>query len=264
MNAALLLLLVGPAQPPDKPAPDTKAEAEESGAFAKKRAAEYALRGGKDGKELKLEPEPVLRWTNHLGRRFYGDVYVWTLDGRPEVIASLNSVYAAQVTTETELRSLSEGRPVLSHNGKVAWEPAEPGVTFKPLPGAPRPADTGAGRLSQMRALAAQFAVTATYADTKDEELRLLRTPIFRYESAAQGVTDGGLFAFTKGTDPDAVLLIEARGKGDGLRWEYALARLNGYCALKGAHKDAAVWTAERQSNAVNTDPKRPYFCLRK
>lgn len=257
-----LLLLGAPAQPPDKPAPDTKAEAEESGAFAKKRAGEYVVQI--DKAKLKLEPEPVLRWTNHLGRRFYGDVYVWTRDGRPEVIASLNSVYTAKVETQTEFQSLSLGRPTLSHNDKPAWEPNEPGVAFKPLPDAPKPADTAEKRQLQLRALAAQFAVTAIYVDTKDEELRLLRTPIFRYESAAGGVTDGGLFAFTKGTDPDAVLLIEARGKGDGLRWEYAFARLNGYCALKGKHKDAEVWAAERQSHAVNTDPKQTYFVLRK
>ncbi|VTR96171.1 Uncharacterized protein OS=Planctomyces maris DSM 8797 GN=PM8797T_23941 PE=4 SV=1 [Gemmata massiliana] len=260
-----ILLLLVPAQPPDKPAPDTKAEAEEASAVAKKMTGEYAVQLGSAGKKLKLEPEPVLRWTNHLGRRFYGDVYVWTSDGRPEVIASVNNVFTTKRAAETEIQSLSTGRPVLSHDGKVVWEPDAPGVAFEPLPNAPKPGGTAANRLQQMRALAGQFAVTATYADDKKgEELRLLRAPIFRYASAAQGVTDGGLFAFTKGTDPDALLLIEARGKGDEVRWEYSFARLNGYCALRGTLKDAEVWRVEKQSHAVNTDPKRPYCCLRK
>src|SRR4029077_20632780 len=35
-------------------------------------------------RELKLEPKSVLRWTNPGTHRVYGDVFVWTVDGRPE------------------------------------------------------------------------------------------------------------------------------------------------------------------------------------
>ncbi len=272
MNTPLMLLVLlgsGPAQQPtNPPAPDTKAEAEESSASAKKLVGEYVVRPEKSSdKKLKLEPEPVLRWTNHLGRRYYGDVYVWTYKGRPEAVASINNVFVpGRRTIETELQSLSTGLPVMLQDEKVVWEPSVVGVEFKPLPGAQKPAATAAARLTQMRALAAQYSVVADYGVDKEqkEDLRLMATPIFRYQSADQGVEDGGLFAFTKGTDPDALLMIEARGKKDEVEWQYAFARLNGYCALRALRKDNVVWQVERQSNQSNTDPKQPYFVLRK
>src|SRR5689334_6583408 len=117
----MILVLAGsPAQPPAKPAIDTKAEADEAIGFAKKLVDEFSVEIEKSGKKLKLErgPEPVLRWTNHIGRRFYGDVFVWTYKGRPEVVASVNNVFAAKRLLEAEIVSLSTDRPLLSRNGK--------------------------------------------------------------------------------------------------------------------------------------------------
>jgi hypothetical protein len=259
----ILALLGAPAQPPA----DTKAEAAEASALAKKVVDGYVVEFEKAGKRVRLEreAEPVMRWTNHLGRRFYGDVYVWTLDGRPEVVASVNSIFTDRRATSSEIQSLSTGQPVLSRDGKVVWEPEPAGVEFKPLPGAPKPGATAAARLIQMRALAAQFSVVADYGIDKEqkEDLRLMATPVFRYLSAAQDVLDGGLFAFTKGTDPDAFLLIEARGKKDAAEWQFAFVRFNGGCTLRGTHSGKDVWQADRLSGKTTTDPKHPYFHLR-
>src|SRR5262245_36351404 len=37
---------------------------------------------------LVLEAKPVLRWTNPGIGRVYGDVYIWTRNGRPEAVMS--------------------------------------------------------------------------------------------------------------------------------------------------------------------------------
>lgn len=266
-----LLLLGAPAQPPapDKPAPvgaDVKAEAEDARAVAKKLAGEYVVRLTGADKPLKLEPEPVLRWINQLERRFYGDVYVWTLDGRPEVIASLTTVFGPTRKMETEVHSLSPKLPVMSHGEKVIWEPTRAGIELKPVPGAAKPAATAPVRLQQMRALAAQFALTADYGVAKEdkEDLRLMAAPIHRYQSAVLGVTDGALFAYSKGTDPEAFLMVEARGKGDAGQWEFALARFNGNCSIRAVYAEKEVWRVERLPLKTNLDPKEPYFGLRK
>jgi hypothetical protein len=143
----------------------------------------------------------------------------------------------------------------------VRWEP-EAGVELKAVPGAPKPGATPAARLLQMRNLAAQFSVVADYGLDKEmkEDLRLLTAPIHRYQSAERDIVDGGLFAFTKGTDPDAILLIEARKVKDGEVWQYAFARLNGSCGLRGAHKDDEVWKVERLPWKTVSDKKQPYF----
>jgi hypothetical protein len=259
------LLLASPGQPPGKPAVDTKVEAEQASAAAKRNAAEYVVRLGKSEKALRMEPEPILRWTNHIGRRFYGDVFVWTHEGRPEVVASVTSIFTEKTSTYTEIQSVSEGSPVLSRGEKVVWEPSSPGVEFKPLPGAAKPGSTPGARLLQLRALAGEFTVVADYGIDKDDKwtLRLHATPAFRYQSAGHGVLDGALFAFGKGTDPDAFLMIEARGKKDDPQWHYAFARFNGSCVLRATHKDKEAWKVDRLPGKTISDPKEPYFNFR-
>jgi hypothetical protein len=51
--------------------------------------------------------------------------------------------------------------------------------------------------------------------------LRPLVKPLYRFE----GNTDGALFALVQGTDPEALVLLEARNELDGAHWEYAVAR---------------------------------------
>ncbi len=270
MNVLLLSLVLlegSPSQPPSNPPIDVKAEAEEASSTAKKLALEYVVRLEKASeKKLRMEAEPVLRWTNHLGRRFYGDVYIWTHEGRPEVVASITTIFTANRSTYTEIQSLSTGKPILSRDEKVVWEPSEPGVELKSLPSAPKPGATAAARLLQLRSLAGQFSVVADYGIGKEEkeDLRLMATPIYRYQSADQEVVDGGLFAFCKGTDPDAFLVIEGRRTKDGVEWQFAFARFNGSCALRALHKDKEVWQADRLSGKTIGDPKQPYFNFRK
>ena len=271
MNTTLMVLLLvghGPSQPPTTPAPqkaDTKAEEEEARAVAKKMAGEYVFQLEKSSdKKLKLEPEPVLRWLLQLDRRFYSDVYVWTHEGRPEVVASITNVYGPRRAMETEIHSLSTGRPLLSHNEKVIWEHERAGVELKAITGAPKPDSTAILRLKQMRTLAAQYSVVADYGNKKEEDMRLLTTPVYRYASEKQGVTDGALFAFARGTDPEAFLMIEAREGKDGAEWQYGFARFVGHASLRAMRDDREVWKVDKLSVKVNLDPKEPYFAVRK
>jgi hypothetical protein len=263
----MVLLLFVPCQQPGTPAPqeaEIEAEAEEARAVAKKLAGEYVFDLDKlSGKKLKLEPEPVLRWLLQLDRRFYSDVYVWTHEGRPLVVAAITNVYGPRRVMETEIHSLSTELPRLLHHEKVVWAPERPGVEWKPIPGAAKPDTTAVARLKQMRNLAAEYSVVVQYGKMK-EEMRLLPTPIYRYASEKQGVTDGALFAFARGTDPEAFLLIEARQERKGVAWQYALVRFVGHASLQANRDDRQVWTADGLAIQVITDPKEPYCGLRK
>jgi hypothetical protein len=107
--------------------------------------------------------------------------------------------------------------------------------------------------------------VVADYGIDKEdkEDLRLQGSPMYRYQCTDRGVVDGALFAFTKGIDPDAFLLIEARGKEDA-EWQFAFARFNGSCVLRAMLKDNAVWQADRLPSKTINEPKQPYFNFRK
>jgi hypothetical protein len=267
-TALLVLLLVGQGPAQDTPAagqPNNQAEAEEARAVAKLLAGEYIFQLDKEsGMELRREQEPVFRWLLQLDRRFYSDVYVWTHEGRPEVVAAITNVYGQRRAMETEIHSLSAGLPRLLHNEKLVWEPERSGIELKPIPSAPKPNSTAASRLRQMRALAAAYSVSAEYAKSSKEELRLLPAPIYRYASENRGVTDGALFAFVRGTDPEVFLMIEARKSQKGEEWQYALVRFVGHAALRAKCDGREIWHVDAIPAHVNTDPKEPYFGLRK
>jgi hypothetical protein len=138
------------------------------------------------------------------------------------------------------------------------WEPREAGVEFKPLTDAGEPGADPVRRLAQMRSIARQF--TAKIGRETPHELRLLTQPLHRYGDASTDVVDGALFAFVQGTDPELILLIEARRKGDKLVWEYAAARMT-MVNLELRRQGAVVWTIEWWDQVA--DPTKPYITFR-
>jgi hypothetical protein len=96
-----------------------------------------------------------------------------------------------------------------------------------PIEGAPKPAETQRARLLQARALAREFSARMTHYGEK-WELRRLEKPIHEYGPAGDEVLGGAIFAFVAfSTDPELLLLIEARQGSDGPYWAYLPARLS-------------------------------------
>jgi hypothetical protein len=83
--------------------------------------------------------------------------------------------------------------------------------------------------------------------------LRLLSQPIFRYGSEA----DGALFAFVLTTDPESLLMIDARPAEGRLVWHSAFARMSDH-SLIAKHRDRVVW--EVPADTDNNNPTRPYW----
>jgi hypothetical protein len=78
-------------------------------------------------------------------------------------------------------------------------------------------------------------------------ELRLQTTPLIQYDAAGPDVLGGALFTFvtTAGTDPEVMLLIEARNTAQGRQWMFTPARFSDY-GLYLLHKNEQVWAAVR------------------
>jgi hypothetical protein len=169
---------------------------------------------------------PLLKYTNPVEGSVYGEVLVWTYQGRPEVIAAVFD-HRSQGTLYTELHTLARPGVVGCRDGKEFLRPANAGVTFRAVPGAPAPAGTAPERLRQMRELSRGFSVEREHPQHGKEEMRMMARPILRYDSPKAGVLDGTIFVFVDATtDPEAYLLLEASG-GDRPAWQYALARMN-------------------------------------
>jgi hypothetical protein len=195
------------------------------------------------GRELVLKKEPLLRWSNPEVGSIHGAVFLWTLDDRP--IASIFRWYEPRNQFNLELHSLSEQPLVGRREGQVIWSTNGNGVVFEPWPGAPAPAANPAQRLVQMRSLLREIQISETERDNNQVELRLLNQPLHRYRHPDSKITDGGAFTFVRATDPEVIVLLEARTQADGQSvWEYAFARMNSirFEARRGGN---VIWKTE-------------------
>lgn len=193
-----------------------------------------------------MEPKIVLRWTNQARGSETGATVLWIHEGRPEAVCA---IYPWQDHLTHEFDSLAR-RPIRGFlDGSVAWAPKNAAIEFTDVPDAAVPAATKLLRRRQMNQLKDQFAATMLgwrADDTDREELRLLPRPLYEYETPeGSTVIDGAVFAFVQGTDPEAVLLLEAVQNGTSSRWQYAFVRRTSG-ALEGRHRGQVVWTADK------------------
>lgn len=207
-------------------------------------------------KALELKKEPVFEWSDSAreGLTTQGVVFLWLRDGRPAAIGSIFSEPEERLKGRKvfhEFHALAPEKLLVtpSKGALNEWKP-EAGLARKELPDAPAPADTPAARLLQMKKLAAEFTGHGIDQQKKQVDMRLLPTPLYRYPAAKTGVIDGALFTLvaTTGTDPEVLLLIEAKEKKGKVRWEFACGRFSDK-SLYVQRKEKEVWSLVRSEN---------------
>lgn len=221
-------------------------------------------------RSVELRAEPLHRWTDPTRELFDGVLWAWGGTGRPVALTSIEHYQGtnamrdwsvemlslAPVPLDAETRGPSPDRGPTFH-----WTPPPSGLEMKPLPGAPRPAATEPARLRQVREIAARFTAEEVNRRVTDRRyvLRLLPRPIYRYSDPAASLLDGAFFLFVNGTNPEILLLIEARGEGPLAAWSYGAARL---CrAAPEVFLDGRqVWS---QPYATAPGPGDAYFTVR-
>ncbi len=197
--------------------------------------------------KLELRREPIMRWTS--GGDYNGEVYVWTHQGSAAIVGSMFSAPQGEGVRRImhEFHSLSAEPIVGEGRGGSRWQSKEAGLTLEPVPDAPEPARSEVLRLAQMRDISRRF---SSQIDREGmSEMRLLTQPVYRYEikdKDAGEVVDGAVFAFiwTAATDPEVLVVIEARRKGDDVRWHYALARFTNRAA-RVKYQGREIWRVE-------------------
>ena len=212
-----------------------------------------------------LRPQVVLTWQNAVRTNTGAAVLaIWTEQGRPEAMATIfeNRDGQNQRSIVHEFGSLARSNKIVVRDKtRVHWSPADPGVEFRDLPGAPAPAEDSAARLRQMKSLARKFAArlpAPQYQIKNPEVLRLLPQPLYRYalkdsQAANPKLRDGAMFAFVMGTDPEVVLLLEAVEREGNDVWQYGIARATGF-GVEASLGDKVVWSVSSQWE--HPDPK--------
>lgn len=214
------------------------------------------------GTVLKLTTEPAFRLGNQPADNLVdGAVFFWTgAGGKPEaaiqVYQKKDRSYPEGVWVH-DFTSLAASPVRAERDGASIWKPSGPGVEYKPIPDAPKPAQTAAQRTRQLNQLAQGFRASDAFKQKGWSELRLLPKPIVRYGSEKSDVLDGALFAFVMGTDTEVFLLLEARSVSGRYVWQYALAPMTVF-ALKCSYDGRTVW--ELPDRLPAEDPTKPYF----
>ena len=202
-----------------------------------------------------MTAEPLHRWTDPTREFSRGALWAWRSSGRPVAIYGIE-LYGQ--SWSHEFVSLSTER-LRADDGPVRWAPSKAGVEFREDPDAPAPADDEAARLRQMRDLARRFSAREFWAG-RNYALRLLPHPIDRYADPASRLVDGAIFTYANGTNPELLLLIEARRQGDGPpKWSYAAARLS-RAELHLALGQRDVWTAPIKDKDLILSPEETYY----
>jgi hypothetical protein len=153
-----------------------------------------------------------------------GSVWRMGTEGRPTALVTVEIYQEANGSRVLayEFLSLSETKFSLKHKTRrIHWDPMDSALKLEELPKASKPAATAAERLLQMRQMARRFAATERH-NQESIECRLLTQPIDRYQSAAEKIVDGAIFAYANGTNPELGVILES----DGERWRYGIFRL--------------------------------------
>ncbi|MCA9135461.1 MAG: hypothetical protein KDB00_01845 [Planctomycetales bacterium] len=226
---------------------------------------------GKPQSLFKLQSRPALSWSNPARQTTAGALFLWTSAGRPQV--ALCAYPSGEQVIDLEFQSLSDGPLSADSEDRLLWQPGEAGVTWSAIDAVQPPARSAPSRLRQMRIIARQFSAKLVPPQKNPIELRLLETPVYRYEiseddathnnstaqsnsgNSADGLIDGAIFAFVQGTDPEVLLMVEAYQENSQQKWRYALARMS-IVPTQVSRQSNLVWETQWAISRSDT----PYY----
>lgn len=200
--------------------------------------------------------EPALYYGDPTRNNSNGSVWIWGDSGRPASIMELYQPSDRPDDWVFVVNNLSGGTVRAHRKEQPWWRENESAIEWKTIDKADPVASAKPQRLLQLKALARRFAAHEFWDPNNSRfELRQLSQALHRYEDHQRGLVDGGVFAFSNGTNPEVILLIEAKSDaGAEPRWHYALARL-GHAEMHVSLDDAEVWTVPRVDRLAPTEP---------
>lgn len=211
-----------------------------------------------EGDSKPLNVMSVLTWNNPLagGTGKYRTV-IFLQDGQPK--AACCTWGSASNRLYHEFGSLTRKALRGTLDGRTSWKMA--GREFRPVPDADAPLKDRRRRLLQMKRLIQRFTAIETMSrqgKPTREQLRMLPTPLYRYEKESGNIVDGAVFCYVHTTDPEALVVLEAVQSGGAMRWEYAFVRRTTLPVI-GQLDEKTVWTTDEAGyEAFNQLPYSP------
>lgn len=258
-SSGLIILLLPTQAAPGVPTPvQNAARPEAKQQIITVTAAAYTIYLNQEPRQaLVRSTQPILRFDDAVTLSQHGEVYLWSENNRrPLAIGSF--YFQADGARVDEFQSLTTvERLTGEYAGEAVWNPTSLGIEFKKLNDEGDVPTSEVRRLNAMRNIARRFSATVTDRRAGRLELRLLTQPIYRYTDEEHKILDGTLFGFAKGTNPEVLLLLEARPQNGVDTWHYALARMTarGCNVTLDEHQ---IWALP--AVGYKQDATQPYF----
>ena len=212
-----------------------------------------------DGAKLTPLANPLLRWTNPYLKIEDGLYVAWTdPSGRPTSVAQIY-YFPRSKSWFIEHQSLCDGPMEFKSKLSSDWSPRKAGIEWTKFSDQDvEPARSKARRMAEMRNLARRFQADDTIAN--NSKLRLLTSPVLRYDAPKEGLIDGALFVMVNGTDPEITLQIEARQdrKTSERRYYWALSPMTTF-ELMAYVDDKEVWHTPNARSMGPNDSFHPH-----
>ena len=223
--------------------------------FSKDTTIRVKMAGENEEQTAQLMATPIIRYST-LTIADDATVWAWTQAGRPVAVHKVEvNNYGGGRQWTICFASLSEGLVTARWPVGRQYAAKQPGLKYRPIPGAEAPGNSAKARTAQMKALKARFTgrVAPGNVDNKEAtEMKTATTPLYQYVDEESKLPLGAIYSMIdeKGDlNPGILLLLEVRPDEEGkLRWEYAGARLGmGQMLLR--LDDAEIWRSDAVTN---------------
>ncbi len=226
--------------------------------FFKKEISLYQVTMDGKTKQPSLREEPLINWQNPERLSEQGSFFIWLDEGRPTMVASIFSyVYSGVTYRRHELISFCDKPMQVSFEGEPVWKPKAAETKGSVIADVGEPAATAPRRSTQMRAIAREL--NGRLLIQPPTILKLMTTPLLRYESEANGVIDGAIFSLAVVTDPEILVAIEARKGKEGMQW-YVTPFRSHYSGLDLEYRGKTLWKAKDKPELMMTGPLQMPF----
>ena len=217
-------------------------------------------RANGDGDEIKLIDRPLLAFVDSARIHNNGTLWAWGQNGRPAAFMELWQGSDRPDVWRHSITLSGQDRLVLTTTDGRRWTPPQQAPEFAAIADAPAPAEARPARLRQLKDLARRFTAHEFWDPNNSRfELRVLPQPVHRYHDPAEQIQEGGVFVVAHGTNPEAVLLVEARGASLAeARWQYALVRSSS-AEVRVELDGREVWSVSRVPN-IGGGPTETYW----
>ena len=244
LSALVSGLLVLSYQPPAEAASSDPATWSE---YYLQAARRYELTLAADN-SIPLNDKPIFEWSSIDD--YHGAVFAWCEQDRPVLVGTVFSFPLSgsdQRLAVHEFASFAASDVGVTGPGDVEWNPPAAGE-FERVPDAAPPPDSANLLRLQCRRLAKGFSAQLNRRGDV-WELRLLPTPLLEYAGVSDEILGGGLFAFVGySTDPEILLLVEARRTDEGPAWLFHPVRFSDK-SLYLNYEGQRVWESLRTAH---------------